>query len=493
MACLDSERRPLRHPGHVLRLFALLWAFATPAPAATLSFTVVASEPVTVTGSPRLAIDVGGVTRYATYSSGSSTAALTFSYAVGPGDFDPDGITLASPLDLNGGSIVDSAGNSVSPLTFTLPDTSALRVQTYTIAFDSTVNLSAVSFVISKAPAGADYTWTISSDNGSGTVSGNGTFSGPTQTVSGIDVTGLAAGTLTLSVTARLGGVDGQPRLATTTPALTGALDGLPTAAAIYSVRRVRGAYPGPLMSVRSSAGGGRDIGATFAGSLDLTTLGSFCQTNSCFVSTWYDQSGGGKHAVQSTQANQFRIVNAGTVERNGAGRIALRSLTPYGALSAPAPVATSAEFTIVAATQTTSLTAQQWLWAMTDWPGQVSSNCPWENGTCYFDVGATFGPPRVSAFAGLSAGTPYIASFANSVSKPTQFFRINGVQLASDTTGHSVTLQGLTIMNTRTYSSFVGYPGQVGTISEFIVFPSLLSDSSLQSVEQSMTTVFGP
>ena len=78
-------------------LCALAWMLATPASSATLNFTVTASEPVTVTGTPRLAIDVGGVTRYATYASGTGTAALTFSYAVQAGDFDANGITLVSP------------------------------------------------------------------------------------------------------------------------------------------------------------------------------------------------------------------------------------------------------------------------------------------------------------------------------------------------------------------------------------------------------------
>ena len=55
---------------------------ASPVSAASLSFTVNTSEPVVVTGTPRLAIDVGGVTRYATYASGTGSSALTFSYAV---------------------------------------------------------------------------------------------------------------------------------------------------------------------------------------------------------------------------------------------------------------------------------------------------------------------------------------------------------------------------------------------------------------------------
>ena len=103
----------------------LLWVvtclFSVPASAATLGFTVAASEPVVVTGTPRIAIDVGGVTRYASYASGTGTTALTFSYDVQAGDFDANGITITSPLDLNGGALTDLAGNPASSLTFTLP------------------------------------------------------------------------------------------------------------------------------------------------------------------------------------------------------------------------------------------------------------------------------------------------------------------------------------------------------------------------------------
>ena len=170
------------------------------ADAASLSFRVNASEPVTVTGTPRIAIDVGGITRYATYASGSGSAALTFSYAIPPGDFDANGITLASPLDLNGGSIADAAGNPASTLSFTLPDTSALKVQTYTAAFTTSpitdANAAAVSFAIAKAPTGASFTYSISSSGGAGSVTGSGTIGSGSHTVSGIDVSGLPVGTL---------------------------------------------------------------------------------------------------------------------------------------------------------------------------------------------------------------------------------------------------------------------------------------------------------
>ena len=163
-------------------LLAALCLPCNQAAAANLVFTVAMSESVVVTGVPRIAIDVGGTTRYASYAAGSGTAALTFSYAVQSGDFDANGITLAAPVDLNGGSISDIAGNPASALTFTLPDTSSIKVQTYTAAFTTSpitnANATAVSFAIAKAPTGASFTYSITSNGGSGSITGSGTISG---------------------------------------------------------------------------------------------------------------------------------------------------------------------------------------------------------------------------------------------------------------------------------------------------------------------------
>ena len=63
---------------------------------------------VTVTGSPRLALDVGGVVRQAAYSRSSSDVDdLSFQYTVTASDFDGDGVSIrAGALSLNGGTIV---------------------------------------------------------------------------------------------------------------------------------------------------------------------------------------------------------------------------------------------------------------------------------------------------------------------------------------------------------------------------------------------------
>jgi hypothetical protein len=64
------------------------------------------SEAVTVTGTPKLALNDGGV---ATYTGGSGTSALTFSYTVGNGQNTAD--LVVSTVNLGSALIVDSAGN----------------------------------------------------------------------------------------------------------------------------------------------------------------------------------------------------------------------------------------------------------------------------------------------------------------------------------------------------------------------------------------------
>jgi hypothetical protein len=87
-------------------------------------------------------------------------------------------------------------------------------------------------------------------------------------------------------------------------------------AAAGYSLRKLRTAYTGAAIRVRrSSDNTEQDIG--FVGvDLDTVSLKIFVGANSGFVTTWYDQGDSARNLSQSTAANQPRIVNAGTIER---------------------------------------------------------------------------------------------------------------------------------------------------------------------------------
>ncbi len=73
------------------------------------SFVIAVTYPVTidVTGTPRLAVQIGSTTRYADFvPGGSGTTTLQFSYTVQPGDVDQDGIQIRNDaIDLNGGTL----------------------------------------------------------------------------------------------------------------------------------------------------------------------------------------------------------------------------------------------------------------------------------------------------------------------------------------------------------------------------------------------------
>ena len=91
-------------------------------------------------------------------------------------------------------------------------------------------------------------------------------------------------------------------------------LDLYPSAAAAYSVRLLRSAYSGSAIRVRrSSDNAEQDIGFSGA-NLDTTALTTFCSGTNGFVTTWYDQSGSGVNATQTTAVNQPQIVSSGNI-----------------------------------------------------------------------------------------------------------------------------------------------------------------------------------
>jgi hypothetical protein len=92
-----------------------------------LNVTVNIDEDATVIGVPRIALVLDysssnvNVTRYANYDHSASTSrSLVFSYSVGSGDLDSDGVSFASSIDLSNGNFKDDLGNS-STLILTPP------------------------------------------------------------------------------------------------------------------------------------------------------------------------------------------------------------------------------------------------------------------------------------------------------------------------------------------------------------------------------------
>lgn len=108
-------------------------------------------------------------------------------------------------------------------------------------------------------------------------------------------------------------------------PFTSGLLDSFGSAAGAYSVRRLRLGYTGNCMRVRrSSDNTEQDIGFTVGGNVNTSALLSFCGSSNGFVTTWYDQSGNSRNAVQATTTAQPQVVNAGSLITEG-GRLALQ------------------------------------------------------------------------------------------------------------------------------------------------------------------------
>ena len=78
----------------------------------TITVTLTFSEPVTVTGKPRLRLKIGDKKRWAGYESAVG-ATLNFTHTVKPSDVDIDGVSIGkNQLKLKGGTIADADGNA---------------------------------------------------------------------------------------------------------------------------------------------------------------------------------------------------------------------------------------------------------------------------------------------------------------------------------------------------------------------------------------------
>lgn len=94
-------------------------------------------------------------------------------------------------------------------------------------------------------------------------------------------------------------------------------LDNYPGAAAAYSVRKLDKDYTGFAMEIRrASDNATQNIG--FVGEdLDEVAIINFCNVSgntTCYVKTWYDQSGNGRNATQAIPASQPTIYTGGVV-----------------------------------------------------------------------------------------------------------------------------------------------------------------------------------
>ena len=118
---------------------------------ASIPITVSFSKPVVVTGTPQLALNSGGT---ASYTSGSGTNTLTFTYTVAAGQSaNPLDEASTSALTLNGGTINDANSGVPASLTLAAPGSTGSLGVNKTIVI-STATSTSVTKVSSTTSAG---------------------------------------------------------------------------------------------------------------------------------------------------------------------------------------------------------------------------------------------------------------------------------------------------------------------------------------------------
>ena len=185
--------------------------------------------------------------------------------------------------------------------------------------------------------AGVEYTQTSNGAHaGAGGGGGGGGYGGSNLAKGGAG--GLYGGAGGGSGAAGLGGAGGAGIIIATAYSYTGPLDIVSGATAFYSLRAGSGAIAAagtqPIIAMRRGSDNATctAIVAT-SGSVDFTvgapcsgaTVTAFCASTTCYVTTWYDQSGNGNNLAQPTAANQPSLIFGclGTrpcISFNGAG-----------------------------------------------------------------------------------------------------------------------------------------------------------------------------
>lgn len=130
-----------------------------------LIFQVLFEENVTITGSPSIKLNIGGVVTDASYFQGSGTNGIEFKYTISSGENDLNGITLSSSsIYLNGGSITNSTGdNAALIITSYIDNLSSIQVDT---SQSPPSKVTGVSTAPTTSNTSLGVTWTIPNDNG---------------------------------------------------------------------------------------------------------------------------------------------------------------------------------------------------------------------------------------------------------------------------------------------------------------------------------------
>ncbi|MES2623392.1 MAG: peptidoglycan-binding protein [Patescibacteria group bacterium] len=329
------------------------------------------------------------------------------------------------------------------------------------------------------------------------TITATGTFS--TGSFS-LTATGLTCNTLYHAQAFAINGVGTATSSDTTfttgaCPTSSTAL-GVSNAKYAYGLRQLVPSYVGPLIKIRRTGNDEADVYADASGYLSSsspvtvtsgvstsTVLSDFVSGVNAVVKVWYDQSGNALNMQQATTSVQPAIVTNGSLITSGStGRAAINFNGSNHYLAGSMSASINQPFTVVL-TNTADVQTQinSRLFEMGITPNRAlfqyngADSVPGGNAGMY---AGTFLTPTTRVTPHATEVSSMVFNSANSE------MYVNGVNVVSGNAGSNTVSGTFVIGSNVTLLSNFFYKG---TISEFIVYNGVLSDSDRQKVESNM------
>lgn len=280
-------------------------------------------------------------------------------------------------------------------------------------------------------------------------------------------------------------------------------LDVYPNAAAAYSLRKLRTAYTGSAIRVRrASDNAEQDIGFV-SNVLDTSSLTSFCSGTNGFVKTWYDQSGNGRDATQTTAADQPQIVSSGSVINVNSKPAIQFTNTNANCLNISSNFWTyTGDSTVFHTSRNRNSSGTQYGSLISYYEGVNSSlGLQWQQ----FPNSATqactdvFAPGGMSTSGTQSVNTQYLATFqwqnwSTHKTNGNTIIAINGSNQSLTTYGNNPSSwanNGVTKIG-RFDNTITAAANFLGDIQEIVIYTSALSGANTDGAESNIMTYYG-
>jgi chitodextrinase len=269
-------------------------------------------------------------------------------------------------------------------------------------------------------------------------------------------------------------------------------LDAVDRPAAAYGLRKLTAYYNGPAIRVRRDSDNTEsDMGFDAMGDLNTKALLEFVGSGNGFVSVWYDQSGNGRHASSNNPDYQPKIVNAGVMIIQN-GRPAIYADSSRFIVYADMGIASGQDRTALTVLgHYEDKTNSEFFGTSTGSMADINYHYP--SGTYVsqrirlrHSSGTDYNV--VSAGGTVPFGVNQLSILSNNVANKTYVWN-KGVNIIDTTAIHSNWAIGTNLgilwanFDTR---NFKGY------MSEFVLYPSALSDTNRTAIEASQMAYFG-